>query len=452
MALSSIFDIAKSSLFTHQQALSVTSTNLANANNPAYSRQVVMFGTTPPNSRANFSFGSGVKISDVMRIRNQVTDNQIRTNNQNYYAADKKSQMLKQVESMFSEPSEFGLSNLITSFFNSWDELAVDPLSASLRTNVVQSAQNISEKIGSIYKGISQTKIDVKNEAKNTVDAVNNLLEEIHTVNKQIYQATVVNHYANDLLDKRESLIDQLSQYVSINVSYDQNNVANISIGGMFAVDGLHHMKFELTQDDDKLTLMSTDKAASASLQGGELKSLLDLFNNDLPDQLNTLTDFATALMDSVNSVHEQGYTVTDPSTNGVSFFESFNNGVLSINKDILDDSDNIAISADGQSGDNQIALQLADLQNSEIFDGNTLSVGYSEFITNVANEINLQDQNAESYSLVLDQLNNQKTEYSGVSTDEEMVHVMQYQKSYDAAAKLISIADQLLETIINMV
>lgn len=116
MALNSIFGIAKSSLFAHQQALSVTSTNLANANNPAYSRQVVMFGATPPDHRAVFSFGTGVAVDEVLRIRNQVTDTQIRANNQNYYDANKRSSMLKQVESMFSEPSEYGLSNLINSF------------------------------------------------------------------------------------------------------------------------------------------------------------------------------------------------------------------------------------------------------------------------------------------------------------------------------------------------
>ncbi|MBK8945047.1 MAG: flagellar hook-associated protein FlgK [Ignavibacteriae bacterium] len=452
MALNSIFGIAKSSLFAHQQALSVTSTNLANANNPAYSRQVVMFGATPPDHRAVFSFGTGVAVDEVLRIRNQVTDTQIRANNQNYYDANKRSSMLKQVESMFSEPSEYGLSNLINSFFNSWDELAVDPLSSALRTNIVQSAQTLSEKIESIHKGISQTKIDVKNEAGAMVDTINGIVEQIHITNKQIYEASVVDHYANDLIDKRESLIDELSQYASINVYYDKNNVANVSIGGMFAVDGLHHVTFDLVQDGETISLMNEEKSASATLQGGELNGLLKIFNDELPDQLEKLNILSTTLMDNVNSIHEQGHTLTNPSKTGIKFFSHLENGVLYINEEILKDGNNIAASSDGTSGDNKIALLMAELQNSEVLDGNTLSVMYSELISGIANEINLQEQNAESYSLVLNQLQNQKAEYSGVSTDEEMVNVMQYQRSYDAAAKLINVADELLETLINLV
>ncbi|MBK7104412.1 MAG: flagellar hook-associated protein FlgK [Ignavibacteriae bacterium] len=452
MALNSIFGIAKSSLFAHQQALSVTSTNLANANNPAYSRQVVMFGATPPDHRAVFSFGTGVAVDEVLRIRNQVTDTQIRANNQNYYDANKRSSMLKQVESMFSEPSEYGLSNLINSFFNSWDELAVDPLSSSLRTSVVQTAQTLSEKIESIHKGISQTKADVKNEAGAMVDTINGIVEQIHITNKQIYEASVVDHYANDLIDKRESLIDELSQYASINVYYDKNNVANVSIGGMFAVDGLHHVTFDLVQDGETISLMNEEKSASATLQGGELNGLLNIFNEELPDQLNKLNILTTTLMENVNIVHKQGFTITDPAKTDVEFFTNFENGVLYINEEILKDSDNIAASGDGINGDNKIALMMAELQNSEVLDGNTLSVMYSELISGIANEINLQEQNAESYSLVLNQLQNQRAEYSGVSTDEEMVNVMQYQRSYDAAAKLINVADELLETLINLV
>ncbi|MFZ1292260.1 MAG: flagellar hook-associated protein FlgK [Melioribacteraceae bacterium] len=452
MALSSIFSIAKSSLFAHQQALSVTATNLANANNPAYSRQVVMFGSTPPDNRAVFSFGTGVAVEEILRVRNQVTDNQIRVNNQSYSDANKRSTVLKQVESIFSEPSEYGLSNLLNNFFNSWDELAVDPLSTSLRTSVVQSAQTLSEKIESVYKGISQTKIDVKNEAKTMVQNINRIVEQIHIANKQIYEANVVGHYANDLVDKRESLIDELSQYASINVHYDKNNVANVSIGGMFAVDGLHHVKFDLVQDGDTLSLMNEEKSVSATLQGGELNGLITMFNNELPEQLNKLNTLSTVLMENVNSIHKKGYTLTNPTETGIDFFTKYENGVLYINEDILKNNDNIAISSDGTTGDNKIALELAELQNQEVLDGNTISTLYSDFITGIGNEINLQEQNAESYSLVLNQLANQKAEYSGVSTDEEMVNVMRYQKSYDAAAKMINIADELLETLINLV
>lgn len=452
MAISSLFSISRSSLFAHQKALAVTSANLANANNPAYTRQIAMFGTLPPDHRASFSFGSGVAVEQVLRIRNSVTDTQIRNYNQQYFNADKQASVLKQVESLFSEPSEYGLSNLLTEFFNSWDELAIDPMSSPLRSSVVQSAEKLSDKISSIYKGITQTKIDVKNEANNTVKNINNLLEEINLANKQIYEASVVNSFANDLIDKRDAMLDELSQYVNINVSIDQNNVANVSIGGMFAVDGLHHVEFKLEQEGDRLKLANKDGSGSTSLQGGSLKGIFELFNTELPRQLKQLDDLAEALMENVNRIHSQGFSVTDPIQTGIDFFTGYKNGVLEINSDIINDHSYIAVSADSTNGNNEIALALAELKNQNLINGRTLSEEYSEFVSSVAYGVTLQEQKKETYELVLNQLNQQKAEYSGVSTDEEMMNIMKYQRSYDAAAKLITVADDLLQTILELV
>jgi len=452
MALSSVFSIAKSSLFAHQQALAVTSANLANANNPAYSRQVALFGTLAPDHRASFSFGTGVAVENVLRIRNNVTDIQIRTNNHNFYEAEKRSTVLSQIESLFSEPSEFGLSSLMTQFFNSWDELALDPTSSPLRTSVVQSAQMLSEKIGSIHSGISQTKLDIRAEAIDITNRVNAIVEQLNTVNKQIYEASVVKSSSNDLIDTRDSLLEELSEYVNINVNIDENNVANVSIGGVFAVDGLHFKQFEVEQEGDQLRLVTKEDGIASRINGGSLSGLLDLHNNEIPNQLTALDDLAITLMENVNSIHSQGFSITDPAETNVNFFTKYEHGKLEINKDIIDDPYYIAISEDGISGDNSIALQLAELKDKKLLNNKTLSENYSEYISGIANEITLQQQNAESYAIVLTQLEQTKLQYSGVSTDEEMMNVMKFQRSYDAAAKLITIADELLETLLTMV
>lgn len=451
MGLNSVFSIAKSSLFAHQQALAVTSANLANANNPAYSRQVALFGTLAPDHRASFSFGTGVAVQDVMRIRNNVTDIQIRANNQGYYDAEKKTVVLRQIESLFSEP-DYGLSNLMTKFFNSWDELALDPQSLELRTSVVQSAQMMAEKISTIHQGISQTRLDNRAEASDITNRINGILKQLNTVNKQIYEGAVVGSSVNDLVDTRDAMLEELSQYANINVSIDENQVANVSIGGVFAVDGLHYQQFEIKENNGKLSLTTTGNEATATLSGGSLNALLKLHNNELPQQLATLDQLAISLMENVNSIHSQGFSITDPPLTGIDFFTEYKNGKLEINEDILDDPYYIAISEDGMSGDNAIAIRLAELKNDEVLNGKTLSNNYSDFISKIANDINLQEQNVESYSLVLTQLQQTKLAYSGVSTDEEMMNVMKYQRSYDAAAKLITVADELMQTLLTLV
>jgi flagellar hook-associated protein 1 len=452
MGLSSVFSIAKSSLFAHQQALAVTASNLANANNPAYSRQVARFGTMAPDHRGSFSFGTGVAVNDVMRIRNGVTDTQIRANNHSFYDSEKRASVLSRVESYFSEPSEFGLSNMMSNFFNSWDELALDPQSSSLRTSVIQSAQSLSEKISSIYGGITQTKLDVRAEASDTTAKINTIVEQLHTVNKQIYEASVVGNSANDLIDTRDVLLEELSQYVNINVAIDENNVASVSIGGVFAADGVNFKQFEITEKDDTLLLVTEGDESAATLNGGSLNGLINLYNSELPQQLEKLDELASTLMESVNEIHSQGYSVTDPPQTGIDLFTKYEAGKLEINKDILNDPYNLAISEDGSNGNNSIALRLAELKDSELLNGKTLNENYSEFVSGIANEIRLHEQKTESFSMVLTQLQQTKMEYSGVSTDEEMVNIIKYQSSYDAAAKLITVADELLQTLLTLV
>jgi flagellar hook-associated protein 1 FlgK len=452
MAINSVFSIAKSSLFAHQQALAITSANLANANNPAYSRQIAVFGTTPPDNRATFTFGSGVAVQDILRIRNNVTDIQIRNNNHSYYDAEKRATMLSQIESLFSEPSEYGLSNLMAQFFNSWDELALDPSSISLRTSVVQAGQMLSEKIESVHDGISNSKLDIRTEAREVTERINSIVKQLNTVNKQIYDASVVNGNANDLIDTRDSLLEELSQYVNINVAIDENQVANVAIGGVFAVDGLHYKQFKINQDSDTLSLYTDGDEAKANLSGGSLNGLLHLFNKELPEQLDTLDNLAITLMENVNAIHSQGYSLTDPSITGIDFFSKYENGNLEINQDLVNDPFYLAISEDGNSGSNSLAIQIAELKDGNLLNGKTLSENYSEFVSNVANEIRLQEQNVESFAIVLNQLQQTKIEHSGVSTDEEMMNVMKYQRSYDAAAKLITVADELMETLLTLV
>ena len=452
MALNSVFSIAKSSLFAHQQALAVTSANLANVNNPAYSRQVAIFGTLAPDNRGYYGFGTGVAVEEVVRIRNSVTDIQIRQNNQKYYDAEKRSSILSQIESLFSEPSEYGLSNLLSNFFNSWDELALDPTSLSLRTSVVQSAQMLSEKIGNIHDGISSAISNARTEAQETAETINTIVEQINTVNKQIYEASVVGNNVNDLIDTRDKLLEELSTYANINVTIDENNVASVSIGGIFAVDGLHYKQFEIAKEGDKIGLVTKGDEIRATITGGSLNGLLDLHNNELPEQLTKLDEIALVLMENVNQVHSEGFTVTEPSLTGIEFFSKYESGNLEINTEIIDDPYLIAISENGTSGNNDIAIRIAELKDENLLNGKTLSDNYSEYVSTVANEIKLQQQNAESYSMVLNQLEKTKMQYSGVSTDEEMINVMKYQRSYDAAAKLITVADELMQTLLTLV
>jgi len=437
----------------YQKALSVTSNNVANANNPDYSRQRTNFSSVAPDTRGKISIGAGVKIADIQRIRYGIIDKQIREYSENHSSAQKQSDILSSIENLFSEPTDQGLSNMINQFFNSWNNLSVDPTSIALRNSVINSTQQLTGKLQNIYEGMNSERDNLIKDAENLVGQINNYTKDLKEVNRQIYEASVVNNDANDLLDKRDKILKKLSEIVNTQVNIDKNGVANVSIGGVFAVDRLHQTNFQLSTDlGGKFSILTEDGNARVTIRKGELYGDYHIANTLIPDYKKQLDTFAYALKDNVNAEHKKGYSLADPTTNGEDFFTSYSDGVLKVNSDILKDPRKIAVSSDGTNGNNDIALSIAKLQDAKIMDGNTVQDGYQNLVTQVGAEKQFQDQNSNTFKLVLNNLEQQQSSVSGVSVDQEMTDILKYQRSYDASAKLITVADKMLQTILQMV
>lgn len=455
MGISNLFDLTSRSLAVYQRALNVTSHNIANANNPDFSRQRVVFQTERPDVKADGEWGAGVKIDDVLRVRNRLTDVQVRAYNSKYSDSEKRSTILGQVESLFSEPSDLGLSSMMNQFFNSWSKLAVTPNSDQLRNNVIQSAQKMTAKMKNLYEGLNQVQSDLQLEINEKVGDLNNTLKNIQSLNKKITEANIAGQSANDLQDQRDKLIDDLSKLANINVNMDEHGAANISIGGVFAVDGYNANEFKASYDSSgRVSITNKDETARMALNGGEIYALNDLYSNVIPGYKNNIDTLANQLMTTVNTAHSAGYTLKGaPDNTGINFFSGYGGGELQINPQILIDPGYIAASdADGNSGNGKLALQIASLTDTKVINGKSIGEFYSQIVSSLGTEKQLNDQSVESNKLVLDQLEAQKASNSGVSIDEEMTNLIRFQRSYDASAKIIKIADEMLQTLLNMV
>jgi flagellar hook-associated protein 1 FlgK len=412
-----------------------------------------VFSTVLPDFNGKIAIGSGVQLEDVQRIRNQIIDKQVWDYKQSYASANKQASTLAYIESLFSEPGEHGISTLMNNFFNAWDDLSVDPTSSPLRTNLVYTAQNLSVKVQNVYDGLSEIKSDLKKDSQSLVDDLNTYISELRYVNKQIYEARVVNNSANDLFDKRDELLGKMSNIANLNVFIDEWGVANVSIGGIFAVDRLSEVKFKITEGNEgKIYVETEDGNSRMALRSGELFANSRVVNELIPEYQNSIDEIFNSLVYNVNKVHNSGFTITDPPVDSIDFFEGYSDGILKINTDIINDPNKIAISADGTSGNNEIALQISKLQDEQLLNGISFADNYSNLISSIATEKQYQDESAETFELVLNNLEQQVSSISGVSVDEEMVDILKYQRSYDASAKLISIADEMIKTILQMV
>lgn len=452
MALTKIFDISSRSLAVYRRALEVTSHNIVNSANPNYSRQRIVFETETSNLTAGLVWGNGVKISDVMRVRDRLVDAHIIGTNQKFSDSSRQSQLVGDVEKIFSEPSDLGISNLMTTFFNSFNELAVTPNSVPLRTNVLNAANNLSAKVTSVTQSLNTLKGDIKQEFHQKVNSVNSILDQIHQINYEQFSNAYNGVPVNDLLDKRDALVDELSNLVNINVVYDNTNSAVISIGGALAVDRMHSSEFVAEEVNGKLNLKVKDGSYPIVLTGGELNALSQVYSKKIPAYQEKLDAVINKLIEAVNGEHANGYTITDPQETGLNFFEGYVNGELIINAELIDDPNKIAISLDGTEGNGEIALRIAQLTDAKLLDGNTLQESYSSMINGLGNDGMLQNNYTQANQMVLDELAQLRASQSGVSVDEEMTNVLKFQRTYEASAKLITVADEILQTILNMV
>jgi len=452
MAISRVLDIAGKGLSVYQSALSVTANNVANSSNEDYSRQKVVLSATASQKIAGLTWGSGVTISEITRVHDNLLEKQILTYNQSNSYQETKSELLSEIENVISEPTDSGLATLMDEFFSSWTELSVSPQSSTLRNQVVTTAQSISTRVSELYSDLDSVSSDCVSNFKADVDTINNLLDTIKTYNNQISSATVAGETPNDLLDLRDAAISDLSEIVNISVAYSDSNVAQITIGGVFACDANYSVDFTTSLKDGELSLVSTDSQKTAVLKGGDIYAYADVYNNVVPSYIEEIDTLMNTLVEAVNSIHSTGYTNTDPQMTDIDFFESYSDGNLVINQSIVDDPNNIAISSDGTEGNGDIAVSIAELADKELIDGSTLSETYGSFITKIGTDITTSDSLLESSGQILEQLTTEKASYSGVSTDEEMTNLIIYQRAYQACSKLISIEDEMLDTLINMV
>jgi flagellar hook-associated protein 1 FlgK len=437
---------------TYQRSLDVASNNIANAGNKDYRRQRAVLSTETTQQYAGITWGSGIKMDDIERIRDSLTESQIISNTQRHSYFDKSSVLLGQIEEIYSEPSELGLSNLMGDFFSSWSELSANPTSSALRGNVVYSAENLGSKVEEINDSYKVVKSSIYYEFKDDVREINNTLSTLQSVNRQISEARGIGQNANDLMDKRDLLVDDLSKLTNITVNYESDETVNVSIGGVFAVDKGNYTEFELSSVEGELAMVTKNGGRKADLTGGEMGALVDTFTNKIPSYQNQLDDIINQLVTSVNDIHNSGQTLDDPPQPGLDFFSGYENGKLTINDAILDDYNKIAASSDGTSGNGEIAIQIFELSDAKLLNGNRLIDSYSTLLSGVGSDKQNADSLEESGKMVLEQLQNQKDSYSAVSVDEEMLDVMKFQKAYEASAKLISMADEMLEILMQMV
>jgi flagellar hook-associated protein 1 FlgK len=225
------FNVAKRGMFAQQKAIDVTTHNISNANTEGYSRQRATMETTRPfgmpsmnNAIGAGQLGTGVQISSISRIRDNFLDYQVRTENGTKGWYEGREQFLTEIESIMNEPSDTGVSTLIGKVFDSWQELSKHPESSNARTVVAQQSKALTDELNNTYNQLLNLKDNTQGVIKQNVVNINSILNQINELNQQVISVKVGGNEPNDLMDKRDLLVDQLS--VKFGITIDKKTLA----------------------------------------------------------------------------------------------------------------------------------------------------------------------------------------------------------------------------------
>lgn len=229
------FNVGKRGLFGQQQAINTTAHNIANANTEGYSRQRAIMETTRPfgmptmnNQVGPGQIGTGVEVSSIQRIRDNFMDFQVRREKSTLGQYEARDKYLSEIESIFNEPSDTGISTLVGKFFDSWEQLSKQAETSNARTIVAQQSAALADALNHTYNQLTEVKKNAQESIKQSVFDANGMLERIDKLNQQIISVKVSGMEPNDLMDSRDLLLDQLSE--KFNIKVDADNFYSINL------------------------------------------------------------------------------------------------------------------------------------------------------------------------------------------------------------------------------
>ncbi len=506
-SLYGIFNVQRA-LQLNQSAINIINNNIANINTEGYSKQSLdisqkIIVSSGSQNIVDSQSGAGATIDSIRRNRDVYLDANYRNNNSDYNYAEELSQNVALIETKMNELSNDGINNAFNDFYNAASQLSLKPTDSLARNNFVQMASDLCNKINDVYNQLTKIRTDLVgdplnaaslNTAKITTTCfdLNKQLEALTDINKTIALSTSEGITPNSLLDKRDLLLDKISEFIPITVTQGANNLVTVSLGDTILIQGSNRVGYFETAvgDDDNpaiIKIVDSDGAdivanANDEITSGKIAGILDVAGSDpnkltirgVLDSLDTLAvEFAT----EINTVQNNGQYIdtsvippvlasfvdtmdifVEQGGTNEADYANMTAGNIRINSNIYNNPYLVATakstSAANETGDGQNILLMSQLRNEPLE-----NLGYATtegFLSSLVGKIGIQVKNVDdtfdTKKLIFDQIKQTKESTIGVNLDEELSDLIRFQRSYEASAKLLSVIDKTLQQIIAAV
>lgn len=444
---------ALTALRTAQTGMQITSHNIANANTTGYTRQRVNVSASSPYSSPDGPIGTGVNVDDIARIRDTFLDMRLHASNASLGSLEVKSELLGRAEALLGEPDN-GVSKELNELWASFDELALRPEDNSVRISVLTNLETLAARVRTVASSLDSLGADARVQLESTIAKVNDQARQLADLNREIVSvqgagATI----PNDLLDRRDLLVDELSRSIGARASFDDNGTARVTVNGYTLVSG--QRATTLTVEPDHSVTLSTGGTVQAGGRVAGYQEFLDPATGLLAGVQGDLDDFVSELVTQINLQHAagtdlDGLPATVPPAAALLSMPG-TAGSLTVG---ITDPRKLAAGSGGGVLDGTNALALAALRTGPPAASPPGTRVLEQVLRSVVTDLGATVASLGRQTTAEQGLNNAaagaRRDHNAVSLDEEMVALMTYQRAYEAAARVATAADQALDTIVN--
>jgi len=427
--------------------------NVANAGTEGYHRQRVDLRQSLPEISAWGALGTGVRVDSVQRIEDTFIELAIQREAPVLSRFDAQTGALKQAELVFGEPSDNGITTVLDEFFTGWDDLASNPEDPGAREAVIRQGMSLADAVAASRERLSTQQQAITGEVSHMITEANRLISEMQHLNRSIVSARRGGQVPADLEDRRDMIVAQLGDLVGATASVETDGTATVRLGGRTIVQLESATMIEFDPAEGKRPSVGGRALHGAELDG-RVGGLLEVRDSDLVEMIHRLDEFAVDLATRVNELHQSGKDANGD--NAVPFFVLVGMGQdpidragagLRVNPLLVADSSLVAAGRDDAPGDNTIALDIAALRN----DASGPAGALHALVVDAGTRARHSEDLAEGQRIVVDSFRAQREAISGVSLDEEGADLLRFQRSYQAAAQVISTADEMLQTLLTL-
>jgi len=442
--------VAERALQAVQGALDVSTNNIANSSTPGYSREQAILSETSPVERGNLEYGTGVELQQITSIRDEVLSLRVSEETQQQGSSQAQANALQQVEGLFSSSTQ-GIGADFSAFFNSLSQLSTNPTSVPDRQAVLNSAQNLAADFNHAAVNINTITSGLNQSVGQTVGQINTLTQQIAQVNGQVAELKKEGRDPGTLEDQETQLINQLSQYTNVSETQTPDGLTLATGNGAPLVVGDQSFALKTSLDSSgNVTILSQGQDITSTISGGSLGGTLQVRDTVIPGLLTQLDNLASQFATSINSAQSAGYDLSGNKGQAI-FSVSAGAGAAASLSVAINDPSLIAASSDGTAGSNGNIANLLAVQTQALPGGANPGDTYANLVSQVGNLTAQAQANASASTSSLTQLNDQIGSISGVSIDEETTNLMNYQRAYQAAARVVTTVDALTQSVLQM-